>query len=404
MLLKIMRKNKKLSHPILFFFLKNLVRPIAYFKWGYRYKDKYKIKKGEKVVVVSNHQTDLDPILIHLSINKLARCLATDNIFAGKFTARLLRMLGAIPKRKGMVDLRSNMEMLKASNNGDSLLFFPEGNRSYAEFQYFISDRIGRLLKSYQSTLILFNIHGGFGRYPRIGSKPRKGRFYGEIKKVLPYNEYKDMDDSKLSKLIIDNIKVIDAESGDKYLSKNKAEYFERLFFICPKCGELQSIYSVGDHLKCHHCDLDIEYGEDLKLHSHNEEIKFEKLLDWYNYQIDVLKQKEFAKGEEIFKDEDVSLKLSNPFEKVIRLSKHSKMILTSEELIFDNHKFDIKDIKVASPVSGRKLCFTIGDNNYVVRGNKRFNAIKYVFIFHKLDTLMKKENIDNYYRLEKVV
>ena len=396
-----MKKDKKLSHPILFFLLKNLVRPFAYFKWGFRYKDKYKIKKGEKVVVVSNHQTDMDPLLIHLSFNKLIRCLATDNIFAGKFTARLLSYLGVIPKRKGIVDLKSNMDMLNASNNGDSLLFFPEGNRSYADFQYFISDRLGRLLQSFKSTIIIYNLHGGFGCYPRMGNKPRKGKFYGEIKKVLTYDEYKDMTPDELSKIVIDNIRVIDSESGELYKSKARAEYFERLFFVCPKCGSLHSVYSEGNFLKCHNCDLKVEYGEDLHLHSEDPSFKWTKLLDWYNYQKEFIKTHDFSKDEVIFMDRDVTLKLSNPYQKCIKIRKHSDMILTNDQLIFDNRKFDLKDIKVASPVSGRKLCFTVGINNYVVRGPERFNAIKYVFMFHKLETLMSKEKVDNYYTLE---
>ena len=149
-----MKKQKRLSHPILFNILKTLVRPVAYFRWGYRYKSKYKIKKGEKVCVISNHQTDLDPILIHLSFNKLIRCLATDNIFAGKFTARLLNFLGVIPKRKGIVDLKSNMEMIRVTSNGDSILFFPEGNRSYGEYQFYVTDRLPKLIKNFKTNQI----------------------------------------------------------------------------------------------------------------------------------------------------------------------------------------------------------------------------------------------------------
>lgn len=397
-----MKKPKKLSHPILFFFLKLLVRPIAYFKWGYRYHDKYKIKKDEKVVIVSNHQTDYDPILIHLSFNKLARTLATDNIFAGKFTAKLLSHIGVIPKRKGMVDMKSNMEMLKASQIGDSLLFFPEGNRSYADFQYFISPKIGRLFKSFKSTLIIFNIHGGFGSFPRIGNKRRKGKFYGHIRRVIPYEEYKDMDDLELSRLVIEGIKVIDSDSKELYKSNKRAEYFERMLFICPKCGAMHTVYSKGNNIKCKNCDLDVEYGEDLHLHSLDPDFKFTRLVDWYDYQREVMLKHDFSKEDTIFVDNNVSLKLSNPFQKVFKFEKNSKMILTNEELIFDHHKFPIKDIEVASPVSGRKLCFTIGNNNYVVRGDERFNALKYVFAFHKLDTAMNRNKIDDYYRLEK--
>ena len=192
-------KKKKLykDRKFTFWLLKSLIRPIAFFKWGYRYKATYKIGKNEKVVVVSNHQTDYDPLLIHLSFNHLIRTLATDNIFSGLKASKWLDRIGVIPKKKGMVDLKSNIAMFNSAQAGESLMFFPEGNRSYAEFEYFISDKIGKLIKSFGATLIIFNLHGGFGKYPRWGNNKvkRKGKFYGEIRRVYKYDDYKDMSD-----------------------------------------------------------------------------------------------------------------------------------------------------------------------------------------------------------------
>ena len=107
-----------------------LVKPLglfyAYFFLGYRRKNKYKIKNDEPVVVISNHQTDYDPILVHLSFNHLLHTLATDNIFKGRFMYKFLTWLKAIPKKKGVVDLNSNLKMMRDLKNGSSLLFFPE--------------------------------------------------------------------------------------------------------------------------------------------------------------------------------------------------------------------------------------------------------------------------------------
>ena len=54
----------------------------------------------------------------------------------------------------------------------------------------------------------------------------------------------------------------------------------------------------------------------------------------------------------------------------------------------------------IASPVSGRNLCITIKEDNYVIRGQERFNALKYVLMFNKLDTTMKLEGIDKYFNI----
>lgn len=393
------KHSKRLSHPFLYHLAKTIFRPIAYFRYGYRYKDKYKIGKDEKLLILSNHQTDLDPLFLHLSLNKFTHCLATDTIFTSKGRTKFLRYLGTIPKRKGTTDVASVVEMMRVMNNGDSVTIFAEGNRSYAEFQFPIDEGLTKLAKKIKCNIMLFNIHGGFGKYPRIGNKPRKGKFYGEIKRILKYDEYKDMDDAELSKLIKDNLRVIDAESGNLYKSKRRAEYFERLFFICPKCGAVQSIYSKGSHIKCSKCDFDIEYTEDLKLRSLDPSIKYTKLVDWYDYQIDFIYKHDYSKDEIIFKDRINKMYIVIPFKDKKNLVRKKDLILTNKEVIVGKYIFPLSDIEIASPVSNRKLCFTINGENYVVRGNKKFNAIKYVLLFNVLDTKMKRGSTDIYYK-----
>ena len=380
--------------------LKPLVLPISFFRWQYRRKSKYRIKKGESVIVISNHQTDLDPLLIQLSFNKLLRTLSTDNIFKKGRMGRFLLRMGGIPKRKGMMDMKSNLEMFRLVNEGKSLLFFPEGNRSYAEFQYYITEGIGKLIKKLKSTLIIFNIHGGTGRYPRFASKPRKGKFYGEIKKAMPYEEYSDMSDEELTKLIIDNLRVFDSESGELYKSKERAEYLERMFFVCPKCGTPHKLVSDKNIIRCEHCGLEVTYNENLTLSSDDPDFKFTRLVEWYNYQKKWVRDYKVKKGEGIFKDSDITLRTCNPYERSELLSE-GNITLNDEKLIFDKIIFDLKDITIASPVSGRKFIFSIGDKQYEVRGDKRFNPLKYVFMFNKLDTKMKETGIDKYYNLE---
>ena len=393
------KKNKPFSRPFLFPFVKFWFGLYAKIVLGYRKKSKFRIQKGEKIVVLSNHQTDIDPFLVMLSFNKMLRTLCTDNVFAGKKAAKWMTYLGAIPKRKGLADIKSTMEMMRYSNLGDPILFFPEGNRSYADFQFYISDRIGKMLKSFKATIVLFNLHGGFGCMPRMGAKRRAGKFYGEIKNILHYEDYKDLDDIELYNIIKKDLRVIDSESKNLYKSNAKAEYFERLFFVCPKCKSISTVYSKGNYLKCHHCDMEMEYLEDLHLKSKN--VEFTTLVEYYNFQKRFVKEHDFSKDEVIFTDEHVSLTLANPYQDKVKMEEDSTIKLTNKELIFDHHKFDIKDILVASPVSGRKLVFTIGEDNYTVRGQERFNAIKYVFLFNKLDTLMRNKEIDNYFSIK---
>ena len=74
---------------------------------------------------------------------------------------------------------------------------------------------------------------------------------------------------------------------------------------------------------------------------------------------------------------------------------------MDDEYLYCGERKFDVKNIETASVVSGRNLTFSYGGNDYFLRGDKRFNPLKYAFIFHKLDTKMRQTGADPYYNLQ---
>ena len=218
-----MAKEKKLKpfkHPLLFPFAKFFFGLWARVVLGYRKKSKFRIQKGERILVLSNHQTDLDPVLIRLSFNRFLYTVATDNIFSNPKTVKWLTRLGAIPKRKGLVDIKSTIAMSNIAQQGGSMLLFPEGNRCYAEFQFFISENFAKLLKSLKCTIVLFNLHGGFGSMPRFGSKKRrKGPFYGRIKKVLKYKNYENLtvEESEYPFFEVDKAKINNLKMKGKY-------------------------------------------------------------------------------------------------------------------------------------------------------------------------------------------
>ena len=396
-----MKKDKTMSQ-FTFVLVKRLLRFLAFFFVGYRHKDKYKIKKDEPVLVLSNHQTDIDSLLVNLSFNRLLCAVATDNLFKKGFFNWLLHKFGVIPKKKGSVDLNSTVLMLKTFRANRSVVLFPEGNRSYAEFQYYVAPGVARLVKSMKVTLVLFNLHGGTGTRPRFMRKRRFGKFYGCIKKILKYEEYKDMPDDELYRLIVDNLRVIDAESGELYKSPIRGEYLERMFFVCPNCQKTQTLYSKKEFITCSNCGFQAEFTEDLHLKTNNKSVNYTKLIEWYNYQIKWCKEFINTDNKPIFVDRDIKLVTAETNEKS-RLVAKGEMALFNDALKVGDSTFELKNIEVSSPVSGTKLLFTYNKKSYEIQGNDRFNPLKYSLMFNKLDTYMHLNNIDQYFKLEEV-
>ena len=393
-----MKKKVYIKEPVSIWGYKWLAMFYIRFFMGFRHKSRYKPDKDEKIVVLSNHQTDLDPFIVRIAMNRYMYTLSSDNIYSRPLIAKILTRMGGIPKRKGVADFESIKKILQLSKDGASILIFPEGNRSYAEFQFYIADNFASLLYKLKSTIVLYNIHGGFGVSPRFGYKLRKGPFYGEVKRVLKYDEYKDMSAEELNAIIKEELQVFDSDSGALYRSNHRAEYLERMFFICPKCQKMNTLTSKGNIIKCHCCGLEVMYEEDLTLKSSDSDFKYHRLVDWYDYQKDYLRNLEI-KDELIFKDDDVSLAIVNPFKRYKLLAK-GQVRLFKDRLEVGNVSLPVTNIMSASPMSGRKLCFTYDGDNYQIKGPKRFNALKYALIFHKLDTKMHRENLDNYYNI----
>ena len=97
------KKNSrvKIRHKIFFEILRYPVKLIFFLLLNYRCK-KTKLKKDENVIILSNHQTDYDPILLSLAFNKPIYYVGTDTLFSNKFVGSLLTYLFApIPKKKG---------------------------------------------------------------------------------------------------------------------------------------------------------------------------------------------------------------------------------------------------------------------------------------------------------------
>ena len=366
---------------------------------GFRCKDKYRIKKGETVILLSNHQTDLDPLCIIPLFNKPVFPVATDSIFSGKFTSALLTWLGVISKKKGATDIKTTVKMLDTLKGGGSIFLFPEGNRTYAEFQYYIASTLAKFIKRTGATLILFNLHGGTGVSPRFKHKNRKGRFYGKIKEIITVEEYENMDEGTLFEKIKNGVRVFDSESGEKYKSDIRAEYLERIFFICPVCGKMQTVYSRGSDVFCTHCGKLAEFTEDLHLKPANEKFTFTRLIDWWLFQKKTIREMPVNSGNTAFFDENVELFLSNPYEKRVKICS-GNLAVTDEYIKCGEKTFNVKNISNASVISGRKLTFTLSGNDYLIVGNERFNPLKYAFFFNKIDTEMKKNCSDKYFNL----
>lgn len=392
-------KNKKwgkFRHKVVFAILRFICVPLFRIMYGYRRK-KYKIKRNQGYFIISNHQALLDPLFVAMSFKTPVYFVATDNLFNQKYISFWIKWLvNPIPKRKGTIDASCLKTCLKIAKENKTVGLFVEGNRAYADFQFYIDPSITKLIKKMNLPVILYNLKGGFGVDPRWGRKNRRGKFTGEVKRELSIEEINNLSHEELYEIVCNELKVYDSNLNIEFKSKYRAEYLERQFFVCPKCNKMQTIYTKNGKIHCTNCDLDVEYTTNLLLKSNDETFKFNKLVDWYNYQIEYLNNLDI-KDEIIFKDEEVELYYSNTNQPRTLITKGT-LTLTKDYFQINDYKIAVNEVTSASPVGGFKAVVSTDNNNYLIKGNEKFNPLKYVLILNILDGPIKERGGDKYY------
>lgn len=354
-------------------------------------------KKGQNYLILSNHQATLDPVYLCMSFKAPVYLVANDSLFNTSLKSRLLQYCFApIKKRKATVDIGCIKTCVKIAKEGGNVAIFPEGNRAWAEFQFPIEVGICKLIRLMKIPVLLYNFTGGYGADPRWGGAKRKGEFRGSVKEIISVEEVEAMDDDTLYERVLSGLRVMDSESGKLYKSERRAEYLERELFICPQCKGISTLHSEGNEVSCSACGLTVEYRENLHLQSVDTEFPFKKLVEWYQFQLEEIRKMQIKEDEVIYRDDQVRLIDKTTAKQFVIAT--GELTLTKDTLSVGSTTIQLTEITSATIVGGRKLIINTELNSYIIKGDKRFNALKYILTFNVLNTGIQEEK---YYSLD---
>ncbi|MCK4259040.1 MAG: 1-acyl-sn-glycerol-3-phosphate acyltransferase [Halanaerobiales bacterium] len=88
------------------------------------------IPKEGSLIVVGNHTSFLDPLVLGVAMNRMVRVMAKHELFKKLGIDWFLRQLGAFPVKRGQADLKAMRKSLKILKHGGVLGVFPEGTRN----------------------------------------------------------------------------------------------------------------------------------------------------------------------------------------------------------------------------------------------------------------------------------
>jgi 1-acyl-sn-glycerol-3-phosphate acyltransferase len=169
---------------------------IVYFRTRYSGRENIPAEGG--VLVVSNHQSHLDPPLVGVGCPRIMNYLARDTLFKFAPFGRLIHSVGAIPIDREGVGLSGIKEALKRLKRGEMVLIFPEGTRTRdGQIAPFRPGFTALAVRS-KAAILPVAIDGAFAAFPRTSKWPRPGRIrvhYG--KPILPA-EYAELNEREL--------------------------------------------------------------------------------------------------------------------------------------------------------------------------------------------------------------
>lgn len=299
-------------------------------------------------------------------------------------------LVAPIPIKKQATDVHAVMNCLRVAREGGTIAMAPEGNRTFHGEPVFINPAIAPLARKLGLPIALYRIEGGYGVQPRWSDVVRKGKMTGHVSRVIEPEEYATMTDDELCTAIRKELYVNEAIIGTPYAHKRNAEFLERAIYVCPKCG-LSTFESRLDLFTCKKCGLTVRHLPTKELIGVSEEIPFHIVADWYHYQCEFINTFDvLAHLESPLYEETTSLYEVIPYKKKVLLSKQLPLILYGNRIQLGKETYQFDDISAISVLGKNKLNLYVGKKILQLKGDRRFNALKYVNLYYRYRNLTR--------------
>jgi 1-acyl-sn-glycerol-3-phosphate acyltransferase len=156
------------------------------------------------VLIVSNHQSFLDPVMLGVKVSRPMSFLAKSELFVNRIFGYLIRGVNAFPVRQGEGDVGAVRETIKRLQEGHVLVMFPEGGRCDDGEVQPMQTGIGLIIRRAGPTVkvVPAAVAGTFASWPRGQLLPRP------MPIRVKYGQPMELSNLKAAEII----KVIDGE------------------------------------------------------------------------------------------------------------------------------------------------------------------------------------------------
>lgn len=396
----------KRRHDFIYRTLWMLLRHSLARKFNFIY-DSIKVEQSP-YIVISNHLTNWDPILIGLSFGRNMYYVATDQILRMGLKSKLLNFCFApIPRAKTVNETQTVISIFKHLKENCNICIFAEGNSSFDGENSEVQPSIGKLIKRVGVTLVTYRFTGAYFTFPRWARFNRKGKMEGRLVNIYGPEKIASMSEDEIYKTIVNDITVSAYTDQEKnmipYYGKKPAEYLETALYCCPKCKKFASLTSRDDILSCT-CSFKVRYNEYcyFEIPATDEQPPFKTITDWVNWQKKEIESiagtiDKFENHVPIFTDENQKL-----FE--VKKASSNTFLLSGKLCFYKNRlsieassgttfSFPLDSIIEMSGFAMTRIIFSTNDKKlYEIHSKHPRSALKYIDIFNAIKYNKNKE------------
>jgi 1-acyl-sn-glycerol-3-phosphate acyltransferase len=118
------------------------------------------------VLLVANHQSYLDPVLIGARLHRPLNFIAKSELFENPHAAKFLRFLNSFPVHQGKSDIAAMRETINRLRAGKALAIFPEGSRTNTGELLPIERGVSLVIRRAKVPVIPVVIDGSYEAWP----------------------------------------------------------------------------------------------------------------------------------------------------------------------------------------------------------------------------------------------
>jgi len=210
-------ESRSLAHRVWYDFLRVGCRLAAVGLGNFRAhgREHWPAKGG--VLVLANHQSHFDPLLVGLTCNRRLNYLARESLFHFPPFRLLIESLDAIPVDREGLGLAGLKETLKRLKRGEIVLIFPEGTRTPDGKVGLLKPGFSALASRSGVPMLPVAIEGAFQMWPRKQLLPIPwGEIQVEIGAPIMPDEIGRQSDRELVDLVSARIQELHARACER--------------------------------------------------------------------------------------------------------------------------------------------------------------------------------------------